>query len=257
VIERTVDGGRTWRVSWPPGCGCDGGQVNFYDARHGYALVTRTSGGTRLYWTGDGGATWRRVGRASIRFDEIVFADRRYGYAITPAGTGNTPPGAPPGTRSYIPPKLYRTTDGGKRWSRHAVPRIGLVGSVSVLGHHLVGVGWKRIYESVDGGAHWTALVPPGLSLRTTQVSSPTGSPGTAVYSAAGRLYVTHNYGRSWDTIVPRGLPAQHQGLVFSSPRVGWTLESRPTFAGFELAVYRSTDGGRHWTQYAVRPTRP
>ena len=138
AIERTVDGGRTWRISWLPGCGCAGGELSFYDARHGYVLARTWGGNSRLFWTDDGGVSWRRVARTSIDSVALVFADRRNGFLTTPAGTGNAPPGSPPGTRSYIPPVVYRTTDGGKTWSKYRVAGFELA-----------------VHRSTDGGRHW------------------------------------------------------------------------------------------------------
>lgn len=251
AIERTVDGGRTWQVSWPPGCGCDGGQVSFYDARHGYVLAEKNGAHSLVFRTDDGGASWRRVARTSVS-GLIAFVDRRNGFLTTPAGTGNAPPGSPPGTRSFIPPVLYRTSDGGKNWSKYRVPRShGYANGVSSLDHRLIGSVGKRIYESVDGGTHWSAVVPPGRPANL-HPSLSTGLPGTVVYYTAGGLYVTHNDGRSWETIVPRGLPDEPTGIVFSSPRVAWTFEWRPQ----RPTIYRSTDAGRHWKRYLLRPTK-
>jgi photosystem II stability/assembly factor-like uncharacterized protein len=54
-------------------------------------------------------------------------------------------------------------------------------------------------------------------------------------------LYLTRDGGESWDRIVPRGLPRPFRQVVFNSPRAGWML------AGRKGALYRTTDGGRHW----------
>src|SRR5207245_9832319 len=64
AIERTRDGGKTWRASIPPGCyRCAAARLSFVDARTGFALIAAQSD-QRLFKTRDGGASWRRVARA-------------------------------------------------------------------------------------------------------------------------------------------------------------------------------------------------
>jgi photosystem II stability/assembly factor-like uncharacterized protein len=254
AIERTVDGGRTWRVSWLPGCGCDPGLLSFYDARHGYALAADRlgRGNPRLFSTDDGGASWRLVARPP-HFGAITFVDRRDGLLGTyPGATGGMGPG-----RRW-PAVLYRTTDGGKTWTRDRVPpaSFGLSLPVSSFGRRLVVADWKtgdhpRVYSSVDGGTHWTAFVPPTRAKAPIDFSA--GSPNMWAFPSKSSLYVTHDGGQSWDKIVPRGLPQPLDiyPIVFSSPSVGWTLVSR------YRELYRTTDGGRHWTPVELRRKTP
>ncbi|MGH3009380.1 MAG: hypothetical protein ACRDLM_08255 [Gaiellaceae bacterium] len=255
AIERTMDGGRSWRVSWLPGCGCDPGVLSFYDARHGYVLAADRlgRGNPRLFWTNDGGASWQLVARPP-HFGSITFIDRRDGFLGTYPGSTITGPGGGGGKR--WPGVLYRTTDGGKTWSRDRVPppSLGLRLPISSFGRRLVvadGMGnHPRVYASVDGGAHWTAFAPPRpVEARVVDFSA--GSPEAWAFLAPGRLYVTHDAGQKWDKIVPRGLPRPDDiyPLVFSSPRAGWTLMTR------FRELYRTTDGGRHWTPVVLRRT--
>jgi photosystem II stability/assembly factor-like uncharacterized protein len=255
AIERTVDGGRTWRVAWLPGCGCDAGDFNFYDARHGYVLApphNRTGrGNARLFWTDDGGASWKLVGRPP-HFGSIRFVDRRDGFLGTNAGATscNGAPNAP----CIEATVLYRTTDGGKTWFKLRVPppSLRLELPIASFGSRVVVADPKadqpRIYTSGDGGAHWKVFVP-AIPASAGFVA---GSPKMWAFVTSRRLYVTQDGGKSWDTIVPHGLPQSldkrgllYSQLVFSSRRVGWVL------VGPHGALYRTTDGGRHWAPNA------
>lgn len=255
AIERTVDGGRTWRVSWLPGCGCDGGTLSFYDARHGYVLASNLSGrGNKLFWTDDGGASWQLVSR-SPHLGLITFLDRQDGLLGTPPTVTGMGLG---GNGREGPAVLYRTTDGGKTWTRDRVPRAspGLFLPVSSFGRRLVvadGMGnHTRVYASADGGAHWTASIPP-LPAKARAIDFSVGSPEMWAFLTRGRLYVTHDGGQRWNRIGPRGLPRPDDiyPIVFSSPLVGWTLMTR-----FK-ELYRTTDGGRHWMPVVLQPTTP
>ena len=261
AIERTVDGGRTWRVSWLPGCGCDGGFLSFYDARHGFVLASNQSerGNLRLFWTEDGGASWQLVAGLPRHLDgPITFLNRRDGLLGTYPGGTITGLGDGPGKQ--WPGVLYRTTDGGKTWTRDRVPpaSLALFLPVSSFGRRLVVLDGThranpKVYASVDGGTHWAAASVPPLPAKARAIDFSVGSPKMWVLLTSGRLYVTRDGGQSWERIVPRGLsrPDDIYPIVFSSPSVGWTLMTR-----FK-ELYRTTDGGRHWMPAVLRRSTP
>ncbi len=254
AIERTADGGRTWRISWLPGCGCGNGFVSFFDARHGYVLAADRlgRGKPRLFWTNDGGASWKLVGHGPD-FGPITFLNRRDGVLGTyPGATGGVIPG---GRGRRIPGVLYRTTDAGKTWSKERVPPpsvdfsplpVGSFGRLLVVARGIYRHD-PKVFTSVDDGTHWTAFAPR-LPAKAVASDFTAGSSEMWAFVTPGRLYVTHDGGHSWSSIVPRGLPdAIYQPLVFSSPSVGWALVGR------DRELYRTTDGGRHWTPVALR----
>jgi photosystem II stability/assembly factor-like uncharacterized protein len=201
-----------------------------------------------LFWTHDGGVSWQLVSRPP-HLGTITFLDGRDGLLGTYPGVTGMGPGG-----HRFPAVLYRTTDGGKTWSKCRVPppSLGLLLPVTSFGRRLVVMdryrGRTTIYASVDGGARWTAFVPP-TKARSLDFSA--GSAEMWALLTEGKLYVTHGGGQRWDRIVPRGLPRPDDiyPIVFSSPRVGWTLMTR-----FK-ELYRTTDGGRDWTPVVLRRT--
>src|SRR5207248_818013 len=99
AIDRTTDGGRTWKSVIPPGCAlCGGTQLSFLDARHGYALLGPPPQ-SRLYETANGGETWRLIANPPF-VGAIEFLNRSTALAVTRSGV------------------LYRTTDGGSHWQK-------------------------------------------------------------------------------------------------------------------------------------------
>lgn len=132
--------------------------------------------------------------------------------------------------------------------------------AVSVLG---------RMLWTSDGGHTWHDATPAGVrAVVHSGIAFEPGPypcagcpadayPGWAV-TAKGHsgtvLLFTPNGGQSWhERTLPAG--AQHSsilGLSFVTPNNGWLLTSAGAAAGsMAAAVYRTTDGGYHWSEVA------
>lgn len=261
-FDWTTDGGRTWHVSIPPGCRrvCYDGSLSFLDARHGYlfAAVQGARTPNKLFRTSDGGRTWQLVSQPSI-WGPITFVNNREAFAGGPGQLviGDLTPGPPIIT-------LYRTTDGGRTWSKYDIAGSGSFVElpIRVFGSQVVLVqnGRNRgdslnlnpgtIDVSPDGGHDWVAhgvpFGPGGLPASFSAVS-----PSVWVFSSRSDLFTTRDAGRHWREIVFGNLPrnAQVQKVGFTSSRVGWAI-----VYGFASPsnLFRTMDGGLHWT--ATRP---
>jgi photosystem II stability/assembly factor-like uncharacterized protein len=270
-IDRTTDGGRTWRASAPPRCleACGGTHLSFVDTQRGFVIAEQG-----LFATSDGGATWTRVARPHFS-GRIAFLDMRHGVGVSDPSRWGGPQSAVP-FGGGIP---YRTTDGGRTWLR--VP----------LAPPAAYAGWERtaspvrffgpkgvlpvryrdprthtqrlvVYTSADGGRSWRPQLVPA-KVRWSRAFFTWGVPADGLLSAASPcvwivngsrvLHLTTDAGRSWRTVRPVDLPARATiGQVqFLSADDGWAVVWLPKGTGGSGALVRTTDGGLTWTPLA------
>jgi len=136
---------------------------------------------------------------------------------------------------------IYKSTDGGENWSNVGLPNSERVARIvvdpkngNVVYACVPGKLWsdsadRGLYRTSDGGAHWS-LILPGRNL-STGCSSVTMDPTNPRVLMAGM----------WDF-----------------RRKGWTFRSGgdgPN-APSGSALYRSADGGNHWTRMTPSTNR-
>jgi len=161
----STDGGATWRpFPVPPGTE----SLRPSGARTAWALQTYFPGppapapipipppppDVRLIWTGDGGRTWRT--------------------ALSLGPDGSTPILAVPApgvvwlaAQTSAGWHLYRTGDGGARWTRRPLPSSVIAGPYAGESLSAVGAGraWMLtttgLWRTTDGGASWSRVSAP------------------------------------------------------------------------------------------------
>ena len=254
IFARTTDGGRTWHQSYPSDCHgrCGGGSMSFLDARHGFLLAYEPGAGTpnELLRTDDGGQTWQPVAKAALD-GPITFLDNRIGFAFGwgPRIIRGPYFGPPFGT-------LYRTTDGGRTWSKYDIggstsfvqEPIRIVGDRVVVVQNRpnpsggLNLAAGTIYVSADGRS-WSGSAVPGDP--TVLTSFTAVSPNVWAFSSGRDLYTTADAGDHWRRIRLRGLVTHRpqrlwfERVDFTSSQVGWLVLGR--------TLYGTTDGGVHW----------
>lgn len=240
-VYRTSDGGRHWnrvactsfsnipsRYHCPnqSGIGVGGDKTNltFKDAHDGWLESLEGSGVPVIYYTADGGTTWRR-------------------QAI----------GLPPGVER--PTATTTVYPEGTLLQPRFFGRTGILPEVVGFYRAKPQANWSRlyIYRSQNGGQTWDFAV-------RTPVTSPNTLWQTIdahhwLFVSSGAIWSTNNGGASW-TKRPLHLPPGLMlvGLQFITARDGWATaqsraDSRVSTSG--TALLYTIDGGMHWTETA------
>jgi photosystem II stability/assembly factor-like uncharacterized protein len=194
----------------------------------------------------------------ATRVDDVWFLDRDHGWAVI--WNVNT-----------VRVTVYRTSDGGTSWQAasagsHSM-NAGAVDTVQFLTRRL---GWlvaqeptapgATLLRSADGGASWHAVADLPEVAPVEFVS-----PGEA-WQAGGpfsrRLLHSSDGGRHWRRVRLSIPPPERTATVLYGPPAFFASEILVpvTFVrgrAAEVAVYRSTNGGRRWTRVStIAPAR-
>lgn len=147
-LLHTRDGGRTWRAL--DGLAEDAfAAMCFFDAKTGWALSV---GGT-LIQTADGGRSWTTQRLSTLPgavaiFSAVSFFDDAHGWIGTNIGISS---------RSDDVPPLFRTTDGGRKWSVQGRWPGSWIREVRFQNERSgLCLEFSGIYSTKDGGISWT-----------------------------------------------------------------------------------------------------
>ncbi len=279
VLARTTDGARTWSDVTPAAAGPMLTTLYSYEALdavdgdHASLAVSRATsddGGpvstTAVFVTADGGRTWTEsaVFTTSAPAARLSFADASHGWLLlAPVFTG---PGQPVTW-------LYRTSDGGLRWSPAATiappGNYGTNGLCQPLNLTLLtaATGWVTIgcrgepefLVTHDGGDSWAAQPLPLPAGTLGPVGGPAFLTGPQFAGGTGFLTVapapprtpslldTQDQGHSWQVLMLPSGAGQYPQVKFFTPADGVLVAAGPEQALGGI-FYVTADGGRSWT---------
>ncbi len=119
------------------------------------------------------------------------------------------------------------------------------------------------VYTSRDGGSTWS--VRPGVVdlKEPTEIGFFDVSPECFFAKAGPNLFVTHDAARTWAAIKTSILLGEHpdrdiQQMDFVDATHGWLIcsDHSQLYPNGKILLYRTSDGGKTWTELPVRMTR-
>ena len=254
----TTDGGESWRAGVVPGAErLELRDVEAVSAEVAYLLAAGTGTDSRIYRTGDGGATWALQFQnqdPAAFFDCFAFWTPRRGIAFSDAVQGRFP--------------VLRTTD-GERWTDigdrlpGAQPgEAAFAASGTCVTTHAGDLGWvvtggaekARVLATTDGGDSWEAHQTPILQGRegvggfSIDFRDPlhgilAGGDLAAVGVPTDNVAVSEDGGRTWRTAAPTPFPGPAYGLSYlPGPGQRTVVVTGPGGAAW------SPDEGGSWT---------
>jgi photosystem II stability/assembly factor-like uncharacterized protein len=286
-VWKTTSGGTTWKPIFDgehvPSIGAVAVAPSDHDVV--YVGTGNQSGwsftpGNGIYKSVDAGKTWTNIGLRGSGYISGIIVDPGNPAVVLVAALG-----ARPGDSSTASERgVYRTTDGGRNWTR-VLPSAGTSGASElnydfqdpqVIYATLQGPGGGRgggavalagqspgvagIYRSTDGGTTWKPIeangLPPGTVSFPLAVAS--GTHGRRLYGevrSGGRgggairsgLYRSDDGGNTW--VLGTSQIASAGGHIYADP------ENPDVIYLMGTSMYRSTDGGRHFESYMGAPS--
>lgn len=195
--------------------------------------IGAASGG--IFKTTDGGQKWEPIfdQAASLAIGDLMIAPSN--PQILYVGTGEANAGG--GSLAYDGAGLYKSTDGGTHWTAMGLENTGSTGKVLVhpenadlvyaatMGSLFANNPERGLYRSQDGGLHWEQI-----------------------------LYLSDSTG-----VIDLAMHPTNSEMLFAA---SWERVRRPNrrqYGGSTSGIYRSNDGGDHWTKLnlPVSPSIP
>ncbi|MBK9247907.1 MAG: hypothetical protein IPM69_07300 [Ignavibacteria bacterium] len=263
-LLRSVDKGASWRQI-PTGVQTSLRGIAFADSLHGTVIGDL---GTILVTT-DGGISWKVHSFNSPYNLRAVSFKGKYGLIVGDNG------------------QIIQSYDGGKTWQNIATSIKSSIFSVAFLSEStaLIGDDFSRVYQSLDTGKTWTINDTLGKSLVNQPILGFSVFQDRIIAATRKNIFTATALGQPWKaSYFPDGIV----GFVFPKPKSGYVVkefhslyqstDSGTTFmpfttydstllawganftsvafsdentgiiVGSRKTIYRTTDGGKHWT---------
>ena len=273
-VWKTNDGGTTWRnvsdgffaTAAIGAIAVSESDPNVIYVGTGEATIRgNVSHGDGVYKSTDGGKTWRNMGLAATRHIGKIRIHPKNPDIVYVAAFGHA--WGPSAERG-----VYRSKDGGETWElvlrksdragSHDIamdpnnPRIlyAAIWQAQRYPHQLISGGEDSgIWKTTDGGDTWTELtrnpgLPTGVIGKIGLACAAGGDRVWAIVEAEdGGLFRTDDGGAHWQRVSDAPFlrtRAWYYCHLIADPR------DADTVWGLDYAVWKSTDGGRNFTQY-------
>ncbi len=231
-VWKSENGGSAWQSIFDDNTTINVGSIAIQQSNPSVIWVGTGEGNPRnsinmglgLFKSLDAGKTWKRVGLENSKAIHRIIVDPSNPNTVYAGEMGD--PFTPGNQRG-----VYKTTDGGNSWSQ------------ILFTNNQTGVG-DMVMDPFNPNKIFAAM----YEHHRTPYSFTSGGPGSG-------LYLTYDGGKSWKKLgVENGLPAGELGRIgiaiarSNSDRVYAKVEATKN------ALYRSEDGGLHWTMINDNP---
>jgi hypothetical protein len=233
-VYKSIDGGATWALA-----SYQLVATQLYSIGVSQSPAFRVGGATQdqgiIQTTGS--ADWLGTGAGNEGGFFIVDPNNEQNIYVTPWSTN-----------------LRRSTDGGSSWTTILTGLGGVTATdLSVRpgdSSRLLCVGGSQVFRSTDQGNNWSSVA--SLTGGGTKVAF-SAADASVCYAAtsSGRVYRSANSGTSGTWSEPYAVADRPPVGVISALAISYADANRVYigYAGFGVAhVWRSTDGGAHWT---------
>jgi photosystem II stability/assembly factor-like uncharacterized protein len=159
-------------------------------------------------------------------------------------------------------PGIYKSTNGGETWKLASrglfgLPTASLAFDPNVPGAVWAGSSTSGVFRSGDGGITWQIRngdLPGFLEVHAVEVD-PLHS-GTVWIGTSIGVYVTEDGGATWEERNEGLVPPGSTSFLIPRLRIAAT-DPAIAYAPAFRDLYRTTDGGEHWTRFGVPFTFP
>ena len=274
-LWKTTDGGRVWKPIFDQEGVASIGAVAVAPSNPDivYVGTGEQTQGNGMYKSSDAGATWTHIGLEDTKYISAVVVDPRDPNIVVVGVLGHPILGTAGAGKTR---GVYKTTDGGKNWSKTLYkdelagisdmvadpsnPRVLYAGmwhprdfrAPPVAGKEKEQTAW--IYKSTDEGSTWKQLPGTGFPadpLERVGLAVAPGDRGRRVFAiAAPGLFRSDDAGETWRKITPDPRITGNQYIchVYVDPR------NPDVVYVMQTTTYRSTDGGQTFVAYKGAP---